>query len=146
MTVIRQMQIDDLEQVMPIERELFSVPWTETGFFTFLMREGALFLVAEEEGKIQGYCGVIMAADEGDITNVAVSGQYHRRGIGTLLVKELMSQCASMGIRELFLEVRESNEAARKLYEKLGFEEIGVRKLYYQEPAEDAVLMKGQLT
>ena len=76
------MQLDDLEQVMVIENELFSVPWTENGFFSFLLREDALFLVAEEEGKILGYCGVLMVLDEGDITNVAVDKKQQGRGIG----------------------------------------------------------------
>ena len=72
MTEIREMQLDDLEQVMEIENENFSRPWTETGFFTFLIRQDTLFLVAEEDEEILGYCGVVMVQDEGDITNVSV--------------------------------------------------------------------------
>ncbi len=74
------MQIDDLEQVMPIETENFSVPWTKTGFFTFLIREDAIFLVAEDDQEILGYCGVLTVLDEGDITNVAVRKRQTGRG------------------------------------------------------------------
>ena len=73
MIEIRRMQIDDLDQVMEIENATFSVPWTETGYFTFLLRNDTLFLVAEEEGKILGYCGALMVLDEADVTNVAVT-------------------------------------------------------------------------
>ena len=66
------MQLDDLEQVMKIENENFSRPWTETGFFTFLIRQDTLFLIAAEGEEILGYCGVVMVQDEGDITNVSV--------------------------------------------------------------------------
>ena len=69
MITIREMQIDDLEQVMPIEEANFSIPWTETGFFTFLIRDDALFLVAEEDGEILGYLGILISFDESEITN-----------------------------------------------------------------------------
>ena len=70
---VREMQLDDLEGVMVIEKENFSVPWTEMGFFSFLLRDDTMFLVAEEEGKIIGYMGIMMVLDEGEITNVSVS-------------------------------------------------------------------------
>ena len=70
--ILREMLVDDLDQVMEIETDLFHVPWTKEGFFTFLTREDAMFLVVEEKGKILGYCGLLMVLDEGDITNVAV--------------------------------------------------------------------------
>ena len=71
MITIREMQIDDLEQVMPIEEANFSIPWTETGFFTFLIRDDALFLVAEEDGEILGYLGILISFDESEITKSA---------------------------------------------------------------------------
>ena len=71
--ILREMLVDDLDQVMEIEQDLFHVPWTKEGFFTFLTRDDAMFLVVEEKEKILGYCGLLMVLDEGDITNVADS-------------------------------------------------------------------------
>lgn len=90
--IIREMQLDDLEQVMVLEQDLFSVPWTENGFFSFLIREDALFLVAEEDGEILGYCGVLMVLDEGDITNVAVDRKRQGKGIGKKLIQGLIKK------------------------------------------------------
>lgn len=139
--IIREMQIDDLEQVMVIERENFSVPWTETGFFTFLIRQDAIFLVAEEENRIRGYCGVLTVLDEGDITNVSVDKNCRGRGIGRALVQGIIDRTAQAGVTTLHLEVRESNEGAIALYEKMGFEKTGIRKNYYEAPTEDGILM-----
>ena len=138
---IREMTFEDLDQVMIIERENFSVPWTEEGFFTYLLRMDALFLVAEEADQVLGYCGVIMAADEGDITNVSVKKDCQGRGIGSALVTELIQRTGQAGINTLFLEVRAGNRTARSLYEKMGFEHMGIRKDYYTNPTEDAVTM-----
>lgn len=138
---IREMELDDLAQVMPIEEENFSTPWTETGFFTFLIREDALFLVAEEEGEILGYLGILTVLDEGDITNVSVKKSARRRGVGSALVKELIQRMEKRGVTAIHLEVRRSNEPAIRLYEQQGFVRDGLRKGYYESPAEDAVLM-----
>lgn len=146
--IVREMTWDDLEQVVEIENENFSVPWTETGFLTYLMRSDALFLVAEdvEKEQIAGYCGIIMAADEGDITNVSVKKDLQRQGIGTMLIRELSSRIKDLGIQTIFLEVRESNASALRLYEKQGFERMGVRKNYYTDPTEDAITMSRKLS
>ena len=139
---IREMQIDDLDQVVEIENACFAVPWTETGFFSFLIREDALFLVAEEKGTILGFCGVLMVLDEGDITNVAVNPEHRRSGIGSQLVEGLIRETEARGVKTLHLEVRQSNNAAISLYRSHGFEDNGVRKGYYESPTEDALLMK----
>lgn len=138
---VREMNLDDLEQVMVIEKENFSVPWTETGFFSFLIRQDTLFLVAEESGEIAGYCGLVMAPDEGDVTNVSVAKNRRRQGIGAMLVRELIRRAGENGVTKLYLEVRESNQAAIALYESLGFKKDGVRRDYYEEPRENAALM-----
>lgn len=142
MIQIREMQIDDLEQIMVIENENFSVPWTETGFFSFLIRDDTRFLVAEEEEEILGYCGVVTVLDEGDITNVAVKKSRQNQGIGRMLVDALIRRTAEAGVTRLFLEVRAGNAGAIHLYEGLGFETAGLRKNYYESPAEDALVMK----
>lgn len=140
--VIREMTLDDLEMVMEIEEENFSVPWSETGFFTFLIRDDTIFLVAQEEDQIVGYCGVVMVQDEGDITNVAVAKKSQNKGIGKRLVSEMLNKTKEAGVRTLFLEVRLSNDAAIHVYEQAGFERCGMRKNYYEEPLEDALVMK----
>lgn len=141
MIKIREMQLDDLEQVMTIEEANFSVPWTETGFFTFLLREDTLFLVAEEGEKILGYCGVVTVQDEGDITNVAVEKNSQNQGIGEKLLEEMFQRTQKAGVCRLFLEVRAGNVAALHLYEKMGFVQMGIRKNYYEQPVEDGVVM-----
>ena len=138
---VREMQLDDLEGVMVIEKENFSVPWTEMGFFSFLLRDDTMFLVAEEEGEIIGYMGIMMVLDEGEITNVSVSKYARRRGIGRALVGEMIRRMKKRGIVTLHLEVRKSNDAAIALYSSFGFVKDGERKMYYEEPVEDAVLM-----
>lgn len=141
MVQIREMTLDDLEQVMVIERENFSVPWTENGFFSFLLRQDTLFLTAEEDGRVVGYCGAVLVPDEGDVTNVSVSRGCQGQGIGRALVQELVGRAAAAGVARLYLEVRRSNARALRLYGGLGFEQTGIRKNYYEEPVEDAVLM-----
>ena len=138
---VREMTMFDLDQVMVIENENFSVPWTETGFFTYLMREDALFLVAEDEDEnVVGYCGVIMSIDEGDITNVSVKKEYQGKGIGYSLMQEIIKQAKNQNCSLLTLEVRKSNLPARKLYEKCGMELVGERKNFYSHPTEAACI------
>lgn len=139
--ILREMLIDDLEQVMEIEEDLFAVPWTKEGYFTFLTRDDSMFLVVEEKGKILGYCGLLMVLDEGDVTNVAVCRDRQREGIGHFLVDSMLRLSAERGIRIIHLEVRESNHTAIRLYERMGFEKDGIRKNYYTDPVEHAVLM-----
>ena len=94
--VLREMLVDDLDQVMKIENELFSQPWTKEGFFTYLTRKDAMFLVVEEKGEILAYCGLIMVLDEGDITNVAAVSYTHldvyKRQTSYRLYPEVLSE------------------------------------------------------
>ncbi len=139
--MIRRMQLEDLEQVAQLEAENFSVPWTEQDFRTYLERAEGIFLVCDEEGSILGYCGVIAAPPEGDITNVSVQSKARGRGTGRRLVEEMIRQAEAEGIHTLFLEVRKTNEAAIRLYKNQGFKEVGLRKNYYEKPVEDALIM-----
>ncbi|MDO4519450.1 MAG: ribosomal protein S18-alanine N-acetyltransferase [Eubacteriales bacterium] len=139
--VLREMLVEDLDQVMEIEEALFQPPWTREGFFTYLMRDEGMFLVVEEKGKILGYCGIILVLDEGDITNVAVRSDRQGEGIGHFLVDGLIRLCSERGVNVIHLEVRKSNETAIRLYSRLGFEQDGIRKNYYTDPVEDAILM-----
>ena len=144
--ILREMLIDDLEQVMEIERELFHVPWTREGFFTFLTREDAMFLVVEEKGQILGYCGLLMVLDEGDITNVAVRPDYRKQGIADAILTEVLSEAWKRGAQTIYLEVRQRNIPAQKLYEKHGFVSCGIRKNFYRKPTEHAIVMSCDLT
>ena len=139
--ILREMLIDDLKQVMEIERELFHVPWTREGFLTFLTREDAMFLVVEEKEQILGYCGLLMVLDEGDITNVAVRRDRQKEGIGNFLMESLIRLAAERGVTTIHLEVRVGNDRAIRLYERNGFTRDGIRKGFYSDPTEDALLM-----
>lgn len=137
----REMLIEDLDQVMEIETDLFSMPWTKEGLFTFLTRDDTMFFVVEEKEKILGYCSMQTVLDEGDILNVAVRRDRQKEGIGYFLVHSMLMMAQVQGIQLVHLEVREGNGSARRLYERLGFTEDGIRKNYYTDPLENAVLM-----
>lgn len=139
--IFREMLVEDLDQVVDIERDLFSVPWTREGFLTYLIKKDTLFFVVEEKEKILGYCSMMTVLDEGDILNVAVDRQRQREGIGQFLVASMLRMAELQGMKQIHLEVRESNGTARRLYERLGFKEDGLRKNYYESPVENAVLM-----
>ena len=139
--ILREMLVEDLEQVMKIERELFSPPWTREGFFTYLTHKDAMFLVVEEKGEILAYCGLLMVLDEGDITNVAVRPDRQREGIGHFLMDSLIRLAEEQGVTTIHLEVRVGNDTAIRLYERMGFTRDGIRKQYYTDPVEDALLM-----
>ena len=137
----REMLVEDLDQVMEIENDLISPPWTREGFFTFLLKDENMFFVVEEKGQILGYCSMQTVLDEGDILNVAVTRDRQKEGIEYFLVDSMLMLAAARGIHIVHLEVRESNGSARRLYQRLGFKEDGFRKNYYTEPVENAVLM-----
>jgi ribosomal-protein-alanine N-acetyltransferase len=101
----------------------------------------ARYLVAEEDGRIVAYGGAWMILEEGHITNIAVDEAYRGRGIGKALLAALMQYAANLGVQYLTLEVRKSNAVARGLYESFGFQPLGVRKRYYEDNGEDALLM-----
>lgn len=145
MIEIREMNFEDIEAVTKIERENFSVPWDETGFLSFMIREGTIFLTAILDGRIVGYCGLISAADEADITNVSVALDARHQGIGNKLIEKLIKEAEAMRIKKIFLEVRESNIPAISLYNKYNFKQVGLRKDYYEKPTENALLMLKEL-
>lgn len=138
---IRRMKIEDVEETAKIEAEIFSMPWSEQSFLDALKADHTLFLVAEQEGKIAGYIGLYQAADEAEITNVAVAIPFRRCHLGEKLVKGALDFIRTKGIVSVFLEVRCSNAPAIALYEKMGFSHCGVRKGFYEKPKEDAYVM-----
>ena len=138
---IRRMCETDIPAVAAIEAGTFSLPWSENGFRTALGRRDTVFFVATVDERIVGYAGFYTCLDQADITNVAVSSEYKRRGIGTRLMDAVITACLSKGVLMIALEVRAGNESAKALYRKCGFEEVGLRKGFYSSPTEDACVM-----
>lgn len=139
--IIRKMQPDDLEQVCEIEKDNFSLPWSEKSFLESMERNDTVFLVALVGEEVAGYIGCYCIAGTGEITNVAVKSSRRRKGIGAKLLEKLYEEGAALDTQEFFLEVRESNEAAIGLYSRQGFIKEGIRKNFYEKPVENAVIM-----
>ena len=139
--MIRRMLEADLSDVSELERQYFSMPWSEKQLRESLENPDYLFLVLELEGKIAGYAGLVRAGDKGDITNVVLAEECRGRGFGKLLVRTLLEEGKRRGIRDFTLEVRVSNTPAIHVYEALGFVKEGVRKRFYEKPTEDAWIM-----
>ena len=118
MLEIRRMSIEDLDRVMEIERESFSVPWTRQDFIESINKSTALYLVAESEQTVVGYCGLWGVIDEGQINNVAVCKEYRGRSVGTRLLEALLLEGTKEGLLAYTLEVRMSNLPAISLYKK----------------------------
>jgi len=129
--------------VHTIEQAVFADPWSTQDFRDCVMSD-ALFLVAEGNGAdaIAGYVVALDAADEGEILNLAVAPAGRRNGLGRALVEDVLEALAERGVRQVYLEVRESNAPARALYAAHGFREVGRRKQYYRRPAEDAIVLR----
>ena len=142
---IRPMTIEDCEQVAAIEAASFSMPWSLRSFAETVERENFRYFVAEEAGEILGYCGFLFVLDEAEIPNVCVKEPARGRGIGKQMMTVLIEEAKKLGMAILYLEVRESNTPAITLYRSLGFEENGIRKNFYEQPAEHAVLMSKTL-
>ena len=139
--IIRKMTEEDLEQVVAIEEQCFSMPWSRKSFLDSISREDTIFFVAEDTKMILGYIGMYIAFEEGEITNVAVLPQCRKQGVGNELVTSMQAVAKEFELERIVLEVRVSNEHAICLYKKNGFAELGVRKNFYEQPTEDAYIM-----
>ncbi|HSL69543.1 MAG TPA: ribosomal protein S18-alanine N-acetyltransferase, partial [Longimicrobiales bacterium] len=142
---LRRMRVTDLPEVMQIERSCFTMPWSEATFRGLLRRSDADLVVGEAAGKVVGYAAFWAVLDQGELGNVAVAARWRRKGVGRTLVRAILARAAERGVREIFLEVRVSNHAAQKLYQRHGFAEVGRRRNYYLEPLEDALVMRREL-
>jgi len=143
--MIRRMLKQDIDTVAAIEQEIFSKPWSKKSFQDAVQSEHTIYLAAEGEAGLTGYCGIWLSGETGDLCNMAVVPSYRKCGIGKALLLEGIRLSAKQGAEELFLEVRESNVPAIGLYEKNGFQKIGIRKGYYHAPIEDAVIMRCEI-
>lgn len=138
---IRELTAADAYAVSRIEKEVFSMPWTEKDFIEMAEADYAHYYVAEVEGVIAGYCGIRNIAGEGEISNVAVAESFRRKGIGRALLEYMLKEASFHGIGDCTLEVRLSNMPAIRLYESLGFKSEGIRPGFYDKPKEDALIM-----
>lgn len=141
MLKIREMEEADIFAAAEIEAENFSRPWSADGFLSAVKDTKALYLVAESDGMVVGYIGMWIALDEGEITNVSVKKELQGQKIGAELMKGLVEAGTKQGVLSYFLEVRESNERAVRLYKSFGFQQVGLRKNFYEAPVEHAVVM-----
>lgn len=133
--MIRLATKNDLKSIFCIENRCFSHPWSQK-MLEESMNSGCRFVIAEVDNNVVGYAGIYPS---GDITNIAVLPEYRGRGLGELLVKSILNLALQMDMDKVFLEVRRSNIAAIRLYEKCGFKQISSRKRYYED-GEDALI------
>lgn len=136
------MEKADITFVIQLEQKLFSDAWTEKNLQDTLQFHPDENFIAEADHVSAGYLIFMQAADEGELLRIGVSKEYRRNGIGSILMEQMDYFVKTHQIDAVWLEVRESNQAARSLYEKSGFVTQGYRKNYYHKPDENAVIMK----
>lgn len=139
--MMRKMTPRDLDQVMIIEQEAFSLPWSRQSYENELKNQYANYLVVDYQGDVGGYGGIWVVFDEAHITNVAVASSFRGRGWGRALMSELEALARRKRAVRILLEVRPSNRAALAMYHGLGFMVSGLRKQYYSDNNEDAIVM-----
>ncbi len=139
-TVIRPYKKGDERAIAEIEKECFSIPWSENAI-NEAVANGTVFLVAEKSFRIVGYVSMNTALDEGYINNIAVKGDFRRQGIADRLLNSLYKKAEKLNLAFLSLEVRASNKNAISLYQKAGYKNMGIRKNFYEKPTEDAIIM-----
>lgn len=131
-----------LRSVTRIESQVYPRPWSLPLFMSELnLRSSRVYYVARIDGSVVGYCGLMLVQEDAHITTIAVDPAWHRHKVGTRLLLNAVRQAAARGAQRLTLEVRMSNAGAQDLYQKFGFEPAGVRKNYYAESKEDALIM-----
>ena len=139
---VRPMKSQDIDDVLNIERLCFSTPWSHEAIKAEIeSNHCARYVVAELGGVVTGYGGMWIILDEAHITNVAVHPNYRGMGVGEAIMKALIRTASRLKVEGMTLEVRVSNEIAQNLYKKLGFASVGVRKGYYTDNGEDALIM-----
>lgn len=143
--VVEPMAEDDLDAVVAIEAQCYRAPWPRAIFAEELGREWGRLVVArtrDENGtRIVGYCNYWIVRDELHLLNIAVAPSVRGAGVGTVLMEHLVAAAIAQSARLITLEVRAGNEAAKRLYARMGFEAVGIRKRYYADNDEDAVVM-----
>lgn len=136
------MTLQDLDRIVKIEQLSFTLPWSRSSFYQELTNNPyARYIVMEHDGQIIGYCGMWLVMDEAHITNIAVLPQFRGKKLGEALMRQAMTLAREEGAQTMTLEVRVSNTVAQSLYRKLGFLNGGIRKRYYSDNQEDALVM-----
>ncbi|TYQ18033.1 UNVERIFIED_CONTAM: [SSU ribosomal protein S18P]-alanine acetyltransferase [Acetivibrio alkalicellulosi] len=136
------MDLEDIDDVIIIENLCFTIPWSRESFIQEISNSQLTrYICAKVNDKMIGYAGMWKICDEGHITNIAVHPEYRRKGIGNKLVKGLISIAQKENLYKITLEVRKSNNAAQDLYARHGFRVEGLRKKYYSDNGEDAIIM-----
>jgi [ribosomal protein S18]-alanine N-acetyltransferase len=139
---ILRMRRRHLKGVMAIERQVYPRPWSPNLFLSEMNEmRNRCYVVAKLGRDVVGYGGIMSYGDEAHVTTIAVDPKHHRRRIGTRILYELVQEALRMGARAVSLEVRVSNWGAQRLYSRFGFRPVGIRKNYYQETGEDALVM-----
>ena len=138
---IFKMESWHLDTLLELENKCFSLPWTKKMFLEEISNENAFYFVALKNEKVIGYAGMWIVLDEGQITNIAVHPAYRNFGIAKKLIEKLLEASIGRGVTGLTLEVRRSNYPAIALYVGAGFMEEGIRKAYYRDNGEDAIIM-----
>lgn len=140
--IVRKMEIEDIDAVLDIEKNSFSIPWTKNAFFMELKKNKlAKYCVVEVDGAVAGYGGMWLVLDEAHITNIAVHPKYRGMGVGKKIMDGLVGEGLRINIKRMTLEVRTSNLTAQGLYKNLGFMLCGIRPGYYTDNDEDALIM-----
>jgi len=138
----RFMTLQDLDRIIEIEQLSFTLPWSRSSFYQELTNNPyARYIVMEYDGQVIGYCGMWLVMDEAHITNIAVLPQFRGKKLGEALMRQAMVLAREEGAQTMTLEVRVSNTVAQSLYRKLGFLNGGIRKRYYSDNQEDALVM-----
>lgn len=144
--ILRPMIIEDLEKVVEIEKASMPSPWSKELFEEELKRERARYFVGEIDDQVTGYMGYWEAPEEAHIINLAIAPRFRQKGLGFQMMEYCLRFAYNKGARLATLEVRESNEAALRLYEKMNFRIVAIRKKYYSDNQENAVVMIRELT
>lgn len=138
---VRKMKESDVEVVANLEKLYFTDAWSEKSILETMQQPHAFILVAEEEDIVVGYCIVYYSMEEAEIARIAVAASNRKQGVGQELLRAACRTGIQQGVERLLLDVRESNESALRFYRAFGFAEDGIRKNFYQNPKEHAVLM-----
>jgi ribosomal-protein-alanine N-acetyltransferase len=139
---IRGMKTDDIEDVLEVEEASFATPWPEETFLNEVTENPyAHYFVIEKNGKVFGYCGLWLIIDEAHVTNIAIHPEYRGQKYGEQLFRHTCEEAITQGAVQLSLEVRVSNTAAQHMYRKFGLVPGGIRKRYYTDNGEDALVM-----
>lgn len=132
---------EHLAQVLAIEQAAYPVPWSETAFANEMNSEISVTIVAVTETSVTGFLVGWIVADQVHVANIAVETGHRRMGVGTGMMVRLLDEAVRKGCTTSSLEVRESNQAARAMYTRLGYRPVAIRKAFYSKPTEDAVVM-----